>query len=41
MVAQYFRLENTCGQRSLAVNSPWGQKELDMAEQLDDQLDKG
>ena len=31
---QYSCLENPHGQRSLAGNSPWGQKESDMTEQL-------
>ena len=31
---QYSCLENPHGQRSLAVYSPWGNKESDMTEQL-------
>ena len=31
---QYFCLENSHGQRSLAGYSPWGHKELDMTKQL-------
>ena len=31
---QYSRLENIHGQRSLVGYSPWGRKELGMAEQL-------
>ena len=31
---QYFSLENSHGQRSLAGYSPWGHKEMDMTERL-------
>ena len=33
---QYSYLESSCGQKSLGGYSPWGHKESDMAEQLND-----
>ena len=37
---QYSYLENPYGQRSLAIYSPWGHKELDMTEQLGTRMNR-